>query len=445
VVAWSYGLLTEPEQRFFGRLAVFVGGFTCEAAEAVCVDTGASETADDPADLLARLVDKSLVVADAVESSEYRYRLLETLRVYGLEELTRCSEAVQVRNAHARYYLGFATVARAGLRGPDHALWLDRLRTEHPNLRAAMDWALCTCDDETAGGIAASLWTFWDLDGHYREGRDWLRRVLADGRELPAAVHAQALMGVVHLGIVEGDPDEEITDACRHAVQLSRAADDTPGLVLALEYLGYIALLARRLDEAHQLLNEAQHLASQVEAPWESATAFLYQALLALNEQRFDDADALAERAETLNETAGDQGLLCSVLCVRAGLARRRGHVLDGARRVSRAIRALRCLGGRWDVPVGSAISQPRRCCMTLVSAGRIIAHVNGRGAAAVRLLGAAAAFRELGVETRAAEELASLRARLTPDQFAHEWRSGQEMITADAMNMALVELDSCQ
>jgi predicted ATPase len=80
VVAWSYGLLTEPEQRSFEQLAVFVGGFTLEAAEAVFTDRTAHATAEDPADLLARLIDRSLVVANATESPEYRYRMLETLR-----------------------------------------------------------------------------------------------------------------------------------------------------------------------------------------------------------------------------------------------------------------------------------------------------------------------------------------------------------------------------
>jgi tetratricopeptide (TPR) repeat protein len=293
---------------------------------------------------------------------------------------------------------------------------------------------------------------FWDLDGHYREGRDWLRRVVADGRELTTQARAQALMGIVHLAVVRGDPDDEAAAACRFAVQLSRSAGDAIGLAHALQYLGFIALVARRLDEARQLLDEAEDTASRAGAALPHARTLLNQALLALLEQRFDDADTLAHRAESLNETVGDRGLLVSVVCLRAGLAARGGHLSDAARHLVRAIRALLSIGGRWDQPPGTALPQPRRSCLALHGAGNIIARAGGRETLVIRLYAAATTLREqvgpgvlFGAETRAEEVLASLRSRMEPDRFAHEWRSGQEMTTVDALNMALLALDSCQ
>jgi predicted ATPase len=124
-----------------------------------------------------------------------------------------------------------------------------------------MDWALHTHNDETAAGIAASLSEFWNIHGLFREGRDWLRRVLADERQLSPTLRARALVAAATLTLMQGDTDEA-TAACRLAAQLSRASGDGAVLAHALQYVGYIALSTGRLDEARRLLNEAQHTAA---------------------------------------------------------------------------------------------------------------------------------------------------------------------------------------
>jgi non-specific serine/threonine protein kinase len=136
---WSHDLLTEPERALLRRLAVFAGGWLVEAAEAVVADEGLD--AAEVLDLLLRLVDRSLVQAEPGVSAETRYRLLETVRQYGLERLREAGEAEAVRDRHLRWYVDLAERAEPALRGRELVVWLDRLEAEHGNIRAALHWA----------------------------------------------------------------------------------------------------------------------------------------------------------------------------------------------------------------------------------------------------------------------------------------------------------------
>jgi len=133
---WSYELLGEFEQKLFGRFSVFAGGWTLEAAEAVGRGDGIEER--DVLDVLSGLVDKSLVVAEARQESRVRYRLLEPVRQYAQEKLEESGEAEEVRRRHASFFLTLAEVAEPWLRGPEDLEWLERLETEHDNMRAAL-------------------------------------------------------------------------------------------------------------------------------------------------------------------------------------------------------------------------------------------------------------------------------------------------------------------
>jgi predicted ATPase len=142
---WSYELLSELERKLFGRLSVFAGGFSLEAAEAVGAGDGIEE--GDVLDLLSQLVDKSMVVAEAraagaetLRATSLRYRLLEPVRQYGLERLEESGEAEQVRERHARHYLALAEAAEPQIMGPEQGVWLQRLAREHDNFRAALSW-----------------------------------------------------------------------------------------------------------------------------------------------------------------------------------------------------------------------------------------------------------------------------------------------------------------
>ena len=153
-VDWSYQLLSEPERRLLRRMSVCVGGFDLAAAEvlAAAAETRAGEVAD----ILGCLVDQSLVIADDF-GGESRYRMLETIRQYGRDQLTESGELEVAREAHSGYYSGLALRAGSGLKGPAERSWIERVERELDNLRAAVAWALETGRSDLALATLASL------------------------------------------------------------------------------------------------------------------------------------------------------------------------------------------------------------------------------------------------------------------------------------------------
>ncbi len=180
-IDWSHHLLSEKERILFRRLSVFMGGFTLEAAEAVCAGNGIEQ--DEVLDLLSHLIDKSLV-AVAQRSGEARYRLLETIRQYGQDKLQEFGEAANLRRNHCDWYVGLSERAESEILGARQGSWFDRLEVEHDNLRAALGWSLEQKEAETAARMGAAIWRFWLLRGYMSEGRRWLERALA-GRGTP--------------------------------------------------------------------------------------------------------------------------------------------------------------------------------------------------------------------------------------------------------------------
>ena len=193
-IDWSYRLLPEAEKLVFRHLAIFAGGGTLEAVEAVCADEAPTADADEAmVDTLSRLADKSLIVVD-VRWGEARYRPLETLRQYGHARLVEAGEEGAARRRHEAWYLALAERADAGLVGPQQAAWLDRLEREHDNVRAVLAWSLERGDGSVAAQIGARIWRFWLYRGYLSEGRRWLARALALVHT-PAASRAAVLRG----------------------------------------------------------------------------------------------------------------------------------------------------------------------------------------------------------------------------------------------------------
>jgi predicted ATPase len=204
-IAWSYHLLDESERRLFRRLGVFVGGFTLEAAERVASDEGRAASGDGPPsppatrcsllDVVASLVDKSLVRRNDDTGEEPRFSMLETIREYALELLEASGEVQLIRRRHAAYYLALAEESEPELTGPKQARWLVRLEREHANLRAALRCLRDQGDVEWQGlRLAAALWHFWWLRSYFTEGRAQLRAFLVlAGSSAPSAVQAKAL------------------------------------------------------------------------------------------------------------------------------------------------------------------------------------------------------------------------------------------------------------
>ena len=177
VLAWSYGLLDPDEQALFRVLAVFAGGWTAEAVEAVARAPG--ETPDDLPAPVAVLVERRLVRREAGTAELARFAMLATTREYAAERLQQGDEAAAARRRHATYYRDLAERAEPELTGPDQARWLAGLAAELGNLRAARDWALRHGEPGIGLQLAVALWRFWYTRGDLVEGRDWLEAALA--------------------------------------------------------------------------------------------------------------------------------------------------------------------------------------------------------------------------------------------------------------------------
>jgi predicted ATPase len=176
-VAWSHDLLGEEEQALFRRLSVFAGGCTLEAAEAVCGDG-----LPDVVDGLVSLVDKSLLVQESDPAGEPRFRLLETIRHFALQRLAETGEETDIHRHHAAFFLNLAERAEKELIGLEQATWVDRLEREHDNLRVAVQSEIRHQHGEQALRLTAALSRFWNLRGHYTEGR----RLLTAALQLPS-------------------------------------------------------------------------------------------------------------------------------------------------------------------------------------------------------------------------------------------------------------------
>ncbi|HEX6608320.1 MAG TPA: AAA family ATPase, partial [Chloroflexia bacterium] len=176
-IEWSYNLLSPGEQQLFRRLAVFQGGRTLEAIDAIC--NGDGTLAVDVLDGVEALIGHSLLGTRPAQDGELRFVMLETIHEYAREILQKCGEAATLRQAHAQYFLRLIEQAERELLGPQHLAWMNRLEDEHDNIRAALRWALDTGAVGVALRLAGALWLFWWTHVHYREGRQWLEAVLA--------------------------------------------------------------------------------------------------------------------------------------------------------------------------------------------------------------------------------------------------------------------------
>ena len=270
-VEWSHDLLSDTERVLFRRLAAFSGGFSLEAAEEVCALDSLESW--EILTLLSDLVDKSLVVFDGE-----RYRLLQTIHDFANGRLLAAGEADAVRARHVVWFTGRAEAAAAELeRGPTPEV-LARLDEDHDNLRAAMEWALATKDDESALRLVGALTLFWHVHGNYSESLDWYRRVLAAVPADPSPLRAKALWGLGHLGLFSMDvPGGYGTAETEQAAALARELEDPVLLGRALVDQSLLMLFAAP-DAAVATLEQAAEAARRADDDWTLASALSFGA-----------------------------------------------------------------------------------------------------------------------------------------------------------------------
>jgi predicted ATPase/DNA-binding CsgD family transcriptional regulator len=483
-IAWSHDLLTLEEQALFRRLAVFVGGFPLEAAEAVSRGQEVEGRENDPhildprpstLDLVASLVDKSLLHRVDQDDGDARFGMLETIREFGLHELERHGEVEIARRLHADYFLALGERASQELLGQTQRDWLDRLELEHDNLRAALGWLASSEDAKNFGRLAVWLNRFWWIHGHLSEGRDWAERAAeaACAADL-TGLRADLLYGAGFLAHYQSDGDaaRAHTEA---SLALKRDLGDPAGQAMALGLLGTVALQATEYVRARSLMEEALAfyratgdadgvagmlnnlaIATMEGGAFAEAAALFAEARSTFagmdNEQgvaaatsclgyamywqgEFAQAAALAQQACEISRGLGEKFGMAIALLLAGKCARRRGHF------------ARSWTIHRESLALWRAIGNTAGLADWLAAAAALMAAA-GRAEPAVRALGAESAWREAArcpedVNPRAETErvAAGLRAALGPDRFAATWAAGGSLGLEQAIAAAEAEL----
>jgi non-specific serine/threonine protein kinase len=445
-IAWSYGLLTPDEQRLFRCLAVFVGGFTLEAAEAVCgtegTGNGEQGTGREPApvprslppvpsvlDGISGLVDKSLIRVIDTADADSRYYLLETVREFGLEQLAVSGESDRVRDAHARWALALAEQAALHMQGPLERRWLDRVEIEQDNLRAALVWSRERGEVAIGLRIAAALWFFWVRRGHPAEGRGWLEWSLAAARATPVPPRhvVSAHLAAAWLAHAVGD-DDGVVEQAGEALALARSIDHRASIGKALLLLGVAA--EANPARAQRTLTEAVALFRELDDRAWLPVALGNLGIVALLRGDRGGAMPLFEEQLALERARGYVRGVARSLADVGDLARAEGDVRRALAAHQEALRLFHTEGDR---------------TYTIVCLLEIGICLAGEPERAARLFGAVAALREqtgLAVQHVLKEPyervFSRVRDELGEERFAAAWTAGRALTLAQAVAAAL-------
>jgi tetratricopeptide (TPR) repeat protein len=290
---WSYDLLDESERTLFMRLCVFVGEFTLDAAEAVMPRASGEP---DTVHLLVRLVTKSIVSVAEGPGGADRYRLLETLRQYGLERLAASGDEDLIRARHARYYAGVAEEAERNIHGPSGAAWLERVERELPNLREAFTWSFGHDELELGVRLTGALRWFFGSMGNLAEARGWLELVLSRREELSPDLLLIAVTASAMLAWSQGDHTNTAVLG-EEGVRLAEALDDRQQLANALIVRGAVAVYEGNPERATECFERAQGLCEELGDRWANAWLLTCWAVASRRTGSLDLAAQQLERA----------------------------------------------------------------------------------------------------------------------------------------------------
>jgi non-specific serine/threonine protein kinase len=471
VMDWSYQLLADSEKLILRRLSVFAGGFTLEAAEAVCKGDEVSDLG--VLDLLTQLVTKSLVLMDE-RDGDMRYRFLETVRQYAMDMLRTSGELPAIRGRHYLWFLSLAQQAAPELRRRAQSMWMDRLESEHDNFRAALEWTRDAGTADDAMRLAHALVWFWSVRGYIGEGRERLAAALSrsDAAE-PTPTRAEALWAAGILARQQGDygSARRLYEEC---LEIRRRLGDRRGVAEALNSLGlvvreqgdYAAAYAmhseslqirRSLGDDLGIANALTNLGLVVAAQGDYAAAerFHEQSLtikrrvadelslaytmnnlgdVAYHRGDYDKARALYDESLSIKRRIGDKFGIAYSLRSLANVMYRQGDHASARALYAESLERRRTLGER------SGIAE----CLEGLAA---VATAEGRYERSATLFAAADALREnLGTPVPPADRtehqrvLADVRASLGQVLFDNAWARGRAMSPEEAWEFASAE-----
>jgi predicted ATPase/class 3 adenylate cyclase len=469
-IDWSHDLLGEEERTLFRRLSVFAGGRTIEAIEEICDPEGELDALEG----VESMVDKSLIRQEEADG-EPRFVMLETIHEYAREKLEESGEAEEIKRLHADYFLTLAEGAEPELVGPDQVAWLDRLETEHDNMRSALSWALGSGRIETALRLGGALGWFWRVHGHFVEGGRWLEEALSADEGVPDLVRAKALCSAGYLAHMQGD-FERARRLLQESLALYRELGDEEGTARSLHHLGYIDHYGD-IERARRLLEESLEINRRVGNKRELAMVLHALASMTADTGEQERTKALFEESEALFRESGDiQGLSGSLALqgwaalVEGDTGRARKLAAEGLE-LSREIRdkdleswqqsnlGLVALeegdtGRAWMLLVESLegyLEAESRVGVidSLVDVGAV-AGARGEPLRAARLWGAADALREVTGYTMSVREagvyepyMSAARSELGETAFRAAWDEGRAMTEEQAIALALKNEES--
>lgn len=367
LIDWSWHLLSPAERTLLRRLAIFRGGWTLEAAEAICADSLAWAPGEEAAvggagldhaeildqagllDLLTHLVDKSLVVVHEY-SAEVRYDLLESIRQYALESLINANESAIMRANHLAFYLQLAEEAEPQLRTGKQLIWLARLEVEHDNLRTALEWAIDQPTPEQALRLAGALARFWYLRGYWNEGRHWLRTALnrGEGHNNLAVTRARikALAGAGWLA----DEDGSDIPFYSEALALARSIGDRWHEAFSLRGLAAVTTDWANLAQAGPQLDASLAIFTELADPWGMALVRFNLGWLALERDDTAQAEAVWQAGLEQFRRCGDRWGIAVTVGALGYVARLRGDYTRASAYMHEGLQQFRELGDKAGV-----------------------------------------------------------------------------------------------
>jgi predicted ATPase len=420
---WSYAFLGEPERRLFARLAVFAGGWTLSAAEAVCGEALEVLAA------LATLLDNSLLRRRQRAGGAVRFGMLATIREYALELLEESGEAEATRRGHALFFVEVAEQADRAAKAAGGAAELERLDAEHDNLRAALTWAHDLGETELELRLVNALSRFWWLRGHTSEGRRWLAAALAGPPRHPE-LRTEALRRAAVLAGVQGDFDVARTFA-EESRTLYEGLGDRRGVALSVSSIAESLLHEGEYARARELYEKARELFGELGDAWDVAAANVNLGYVALGEADYERASLLALDGLAHFEALGDPQSTATAVYVLGAAALAGGDNRAAHERLERSLALFREVGD------GEGAAE---CVLALAAAATPLDPVR-----AAELVGAAEVLREESGSSLARFQLdwrdrtiGELRDTLGEDR----WRAAYERGRTAPVSRSLAERD---
>jgi len=484
LIEWSHNLLFEPERVLLRRLSVFAGGWSFGAAQEVCGEGLSNEVLD----LLTHLVDKSLVTVDE-ETEEARYRLPETIRQYARDKLYESGEVEKIRDRHLEFFIRFAEQAEPKLRSAEQLEWLNRVETEHDNLRAALAWSLESGKSDRALQLTGALGYFWQLRGYLSESQRWLEDALAlserEQREKVASgetytptraemAHRAKALSVIGPNNLATMNVKSAHTLAEQGLRLWREQGDKWWTAVALATVGFILELEGDVQTAIARIEEGVSLAREVEDPWPLAVCLsrLGDALKATGAAA--RARLILEEGVAAARRVGDKSMLSDVLRELAPLYYAEGDFTTAARVMEESLAEARAIRSIFYVMLAlfqlviisclqNDLAKAKGYCVELWALVRetgspfaamfailtfgLVALFGGEPQRGVRLFAAFEVLlgQQLGMKLPESDPtslvvrqaLAKAQAQLGPAAFQAAWTEGQQMTMEQAIALA--------